>query len=203
MWPVTFGTKRVSKRIGANLPAMPLPKLNDEQVAWIVGEVAAYIHERRHFFYPRAVFLSPNQKAVLQPFFPASTLDSARVIALAIERVPNPYFYPQLVAMGFQPGSLPDFSQMAAITFVDTIVSHGPLTERTLFHELVHTVQYAKLGLGAFAAKYVTGFLNGGSYEAIPLEMNAYELDERFATAPMNSFSVETEVQKWIDAGRF
>jgi hypothetical protein len=71
---------------------MPLPKLNDEQVAWIVEEVAAYIHEQRHFFYPRAVFLSPNLKAVLQPFFPASTLDSTRVAALAIERVPNPYF---------------------------------------------------------------------------------------------------------------
>lgn len=85
---------------------------------------------------------------------------------------------------------------------MDTIVSHGPLTERTLFHELVH-VQYAKLGLSAFAAKYVTGFLKGGSYEAIPLEMNAYELDARFASAPLNSFLVETEVQAWIDAGKF
>jgi hypothetical protein len=36
--------------------------------------------------------------------------------------------------------------------------------------------------LPEFAAKYVKGFLNGGSYEAIPLEMNAYELDTRFAT---------------------
>jgi hypothetical protein len=105
--------------------------------------------------------------------------------------------------MGFTHESLPDFSQMAAVTFVDTIVSHGQLNERTLFHELVHVVQYAKLGLDTFAAKYVTGFLKGGSYEAIPLEMNAYELDERFATAPMNSFSVETEVQNWIDAGKF
>jgi hypothetical protein len=77
------------------------------------------------------------------------------------------------------------------------------MTDRTLFHELVHVVQYTKLGLSAFAAKYVTGFLNGGSYEAIPLEMNAYELDERFAEAPMNGFSVETEVQRWIDAGKF
>ena len=181
---------------------MPLPKLHDEQVAWIVEEVAAYIHEQRHFFYPRAAFLNLNQRSALQLFFPAYALDSTRVVVLPIERVPNPYFYPQLLAMGFPPGSLPDFSQMAAITFVDTIVSHGPLTERTLFHELVHVVQYAKLGLGAFAAKYVKGFLSGGSYEAIPLEMNAYQLDERFASAPMNSFSVENEVQAWIDAGK-
>jgi len=60
---------------------------------------------------------------------------------------------------------------------------------------------YAKLGLAAFAAKYVTGFLKGVSYEAIPLEMNAYQLDARFASKP--SSSVETEVQAWIDAGKF
>lgn len=105
--------------------------------------------------------------------------------------------------MGFTPEYLPDFSEMAAITFVETIVSHGQLSERTLFHELVHVVQYAKLGLPAFAAKYITGFLKDGSYEAIPLEMRACELDERFATAPRNSFLVETEIQKWIDAGKF
>ena len=47
------------------------------------------------------------------------------------------------------------------------------------------------------------GFLDGGSYEAIPLEMNAYELEARFAAAPANSFLVADEVQAWIDAGRF
>jgi branched-subunit amino acid permease len=42
------------ERALANEP-MPLPKLHDEQVAWIIEEVAAYIHEQRHFFYPRAL----------------------------------------------------------------------------------------------------------------------------------------------------
>jgi hypothetical protein len=92
---------------------------------------------------------------------------------------------------------------MTAITFVDTVVSHEAFTANLLFHELVHVVQYAKLGLKEFAAKYVRGFLNGGSYEAIPLEMNAYELDARFAAAPQKAFSVVGEVQQWIDHGRF
>jgi hypothetical protein len=92
---------------------------------------------------------------------------------------------------------------MTAITFVDTVVSHEAFIDRLLFHELVHVVQYEKLGLPEFAAKYVTGFLSGGSYEAIPLEMNAYELDARFAAAPTTVFSVEAEVQGWIDAGKF
>jgi hypothetical protein len=60
-------------------------------------------------------------------------------------------------------------------------------------------VQYEKLGLIGFAAKYVKGFLIRGSYEAIPLERNAYDLDRRFAEAPGSVFSVHDEVQDWID----
>jgi hypothetical protein len=92
---------------------------------------------------------------------------------------------------------------MAAITFVDTVVFHEPFANRVLFHELVHVVQYEKLELMEFAAKYVRGFLNGGSYEAIPLERNAYELDGRFAAEVTKIFSAAGEVQAWIDAGRF
>jgi hypothetical protein len=118
-------------------------------------------------------------------------------------RVGNPPFYEELVQMGFGRGSLPDFDVMVAVTFMDTIVSHEPFINELLFHELVHVVQYEKLGLAEFAGKYVRGFLGGGSYEAIPLERNAYQLAARFAVAPMNPFSVEAEVQAWIDAGMF
>jgi hypothetical protein len=124
----------------------------------------------------------------MQPFFPASALDSTRVVVLAGERVSNPPFYPEPQRMGFEPVALPNFSFMAAITFVDTVVSHEPFTERLLFHELIHVVQYEELGLPEFAAKYVRGFLNGGSYEAIPLEVNAYELEARFAAEPAKPF---------------
>jgi hypothetical protein len=105
--------------------------------------------------------------------------------------------------MGFEAASLPDLPEMVAITFVDTVVSHEPFTDRLLFHELVHVVQYEKLGLAEFAAKYVKGFLSGGSYEGIPLERNAYELDGRFAAELTKGFSVASEVQSWIDGGRF
>ena len=77
------------------------------------------------------------------------------------------------------------------------------ITDRLLLRELVHVVQYEKLGLKEFAAKYVTGFLSGGSYEAIPLEMNAHELDDRCAAATTKAFSVADEVQRWIDTRRF
>lgn len=187
----------------ALLSAMPIPRLNDAQIAWAIQQVAAYIEGQRESFTRIALPLSEDQKSVVRDFFPKTTLESARVIALAGKRVGNPPFYAELMKMGFEARSLPDFAQMAAITFVDTVVSHVPFKSRLLFHELVHIVQYEKLGLADFAGKYVRGFLHGGSYWAIPLEVNAHELDARFAAAPTRSFSVEAEVQSWIDAGRF
>lgn len=182
---------------------MPLPRLNDAQIAWAIQQVSAYIEGQRESFARMAVPLSHDQKTVMRDFFPKTALESARIIVLAGKRVGNPPFYAELMKMGFDARSLPDFAEMAAITFVDTVVSHVSFTSGLLFHELVHVVQYEKLGLMDFAAKYVRGFLNGGSYWAIPLEANAHELDGRFATAPTKPFSVEAEVQSWIDAGRF
>jgi hypothetical protein len=182
---------------------LPLPELVNAQVEWVNRRVADYIGRQREAYRIRGTPLDQNQKEAMQAFFPASTLDSARVLVLSGERVANPPFYAQLVQMGFEPAGLPNFALMAAITFVDTVVSHEPFADRLLFHELVHVVQYLKLGLEGFAVRYVNGFLSGGSYEAIPLEKNAYELDARFAAAPAGAFPVEAEVQKWIDWGMF
>lgn len=182
---------------------MLLPKLDDSQIAWISKEVAGYIEAQRQTYRHKAISLDQNQGTAMQHFFPASCLNSAQVVVLSNHRVSNPPFYGELIKMGFDAISLPDFKVMNAITFVDTVVSQVPLTQRLLFHELVHVVQYEKLGLPEFAAKYVKGFLTGGSYEAIPLERNAYELDARFAAAPAMPFSVEAEVENWIRAGKF
>jgi hypothetical protein len=182
---------------------MSLPNISAAQIEWIVKQVATYIERQRLTYIRRAVPLSQSQNATMQPFFPKSTLNAVRVVVLGGERVGNPPFYGELLRMGFEAGSLPNFATMTAITFVDTVVSHEPFTNRVLFHELVHVVQYEKLGLMGFAAKYVTGFLSGGSYEAIPLEMNAYELDARFAVEPAKAFSAAEEVQAWMHGDRF
>lgn len=151
---------------------MPLPTLSAAQIHDVVQKVAAYIEEQRQAYRPSAVSLSSSQQKAMHPFFPEPALDATRLFVLIGRRLTNPPFYGELNKMGFEAASLPDFSLMAAITFVDTVVSHEPFTDRLLFHELVHVAQYQKLGLQEFAAKYVRGFLSGGSYEAIPLEMN-------------------------------
>ena len=71
-----------------------------------------------------------------------------------------------------------------------------------LFHELVHVEQHRQLGIPRFADLYVRGFLSGGSYEAIPLEVNAYTLEEHFRSNARRGFSVQAEVERWLAEGR-
>jgi hypothetical protein len=182
---------------------MLLPTLNPTQVERIVQQVVEYIGHQHQTYRPGAAPLSVRQKDAMFPFFPQPVLDSTRLVVLAGQRVTNRPFYGELTKMGFEAASLPDFAHMAAITFVDTVVSHESFADRLLFHELVHVVQYEKLGLLEFAVKYVRGLLSGDAYEGIPLEMNAYELDARFAAAPTKAFSVADDVKAWIGAGKF
>jgi len=93
-------------------------------------------------------------------------------------------------------------SSIGAITLVDVIAYPAGMDRSTLFHELVHAVQYRVLGLQKFARLYVTGFLNGGGYDGIPLERQAYELEERFSRDPRTVFSVENDVLERLQAGR-
>jgi hypothetical protein len=72
-----------------------------------------------------------------------------------------------------------------------------------LFHEVVHVEQYRQLGISRFSELYVRGFLNGGSYDAIPLEVSAYTLGGRFECDSRRVFSVEDEVRRWAAGGRF
>lgn len=123
-----------------------------------------------------------------------------RFLVLTGEKVGNPDFYPMLRNLGFN--NLPDIPAMAAITFSDTVVSHGPSPDATLFHELVHVEQYRQLGVRNFSGLYLRGFLYGGGYDGIPLERNAYMLAARYQRDPAR-FSVADEVAGWITAGRF
>jgi hypothetical protein len=66
----------------------------------------------------------------------------------------------------------------------------------------VHVEQYRQLGVARFAELYVRGFLNGGSYEAIPLEVNAFTLEDSFRREPLRTFSVQQEVASWAADGR-
>lgn len=176
------------------------PKLSPDQTAHVSELIAGYISAQRQKYAPRAVPISAQQRAALDPFFEREVLDNVRLLVLEGERMPNPEFYPMLRGLGFK--NLPDQSAMGAITFCDVVVSHEPFSAGLMFHELVHVEQYRQLGVPGFSNLYVCGFLNGGSYEAIPLEVNAYSLEDRFRRDPRRGFSVQAEVAQWSAEGR-
>jgi hypothetical protein len=148
---------------------MATPRLSPDQITQVSGLVAGYISSQREKYAPRAVPLSAQQRAAVASFFSPELLGGTRLLVLQGKRVANPDFYPTLRNLGFK--NLPDQSAMAAITFCDVVVSHEPFSNGLLFHELVHVEQYRQLGIPRFSELYVRGFLNGGSYEAIPLEV--------------------------------
>jgi hypothetical protein len=176
------------------------PRLTPEQIAQVSGLVSQYISTQREKYSPRAIPLSAQQRAAMNGFFSPQLLNGVRLLVLQGERVANPDFYPTLRSLGFK--NLPDQAKMAAITFSDVVVSHEAFSNGLLFHELVHVEQYRQLGIPRFSELYVRGFLNGGSYEAIPLEVNAYTLEGRFESDPRRVFSVEGEVGRWAAAGK-
>jgi hypothetical protein len=83
------------------------------------------------------------------------------------------------------------------------VVSHVRFTDGLLFHELVHVEQYRQLGIPRFSELYVRGFLSGGGYDGIPLEVNAYALGREFEADPRWQFSVADEVARWVREDRF
>jgi hypothetical protein len=177
------------------------PHLTLGQVDQVATLVSQYITAQRETYVSQAVPLSGKQREAVGEFFSPQILDSVRLVVLRGKRIGNPDFYPMLRGMGFH--NLPDQSNMAAITFGDVVVSHETFSNGLLFHELVHAEQYRQLGIQRFSQLYVRGFLKRGSYEAIPLEVNAYTLEGRFEADPRESFSVEQEVKAWAERGRF
>ena len=180
---------------------MPTPQLSSEQVEQVSKAVAEYITSQRDRFRSGSASLTAVQRAAIDRFFRADLLETTQTVVLEEGRIGNPNFYSMLRSLGFS--NLPDFARMAAVTFKDVVVSHEPFSDGLLFHEFVHVEQYRQLGVPRFAELYVRGFLNGGGYDGIPLEINAYDLGSRFEESPERAFSVEAEVASWIRQDRF
>jgi len=179
---------------------MDLSKIPPGMIGQVAVMVSDYISSSRKKYGANAMPLTPEQRAAMLPFFPADILDQTRLLVLKGQRIQDPGFYTMARMMGFK--DLPSFSDVAAVTFVDVIVSHEEFTDALLFHELVHVVQYAQLGVKEFGARYVSGFITGGGYDGIPLEKNAYELEQRYIVNKAHAFLVADEVKQWVEAGK-
>ena len=175
----------------------------NQLLAQMVSLGRQWISQQRTVFRPLGHPLSDGALATFSNFFPPDLLQKVRLVT--VPAIDNPPFLEQLRPALAQ-ASVPvlDFSSMAAITFVDTILlvesaAKGRL-DSLMFHELIHVVQYDILGLDKFVELFIIGWINQGfNYAAIPLEMDAYELQYQYESAPDLSFDVQDEVSQRLE----
>lgn len=178
-----------------------LTRLTETQILDAVQRVSAYFREQRRHYLASAVPLSNHRKALMWPYFSATLLDRVRIVELQGAPVPNPPFFAEARALGFT--NLPEFPHMNSLTFLDVVVFNQEVAERSLFHSLVHVVQFELLGLERYAELFVRSFVNTKLHFAVPLEAHAFALESKFAGKSVNRFSVEDQVRLWIEQSRY
>lgn len=177
-----------------------VPQPSAEQVAQAIDWLAGYLREQRDYYSALASPLTNEGKARLWPFFSAGLLDRIRIIELRGARVRVPEFFAKVRALGFEP---PEITHMDSVTFLDIIAFNQHLSERALFHSLVHAVQIDALGLQRYAELWVRGFLKTRTHFTVPLEVHAFSLSSKFLRPMTERFSVEDEVLRWVADGRY
>jgi hypothetical protein len=165
------------------------------------ARLAAYLREQRERRYLSGIPLPDANKLVMKPFFSPALLDRVRVLELGGAGIPSLPFYSDAGVLGLS--NLPEMAHMASLTFVDLVVFNDRMTEKTLFHGLVHAVQFQVLGLERYTELFVRGHLKANSHVGVPLEVHAFALESKFDENRVESFSVEERVRLWAKDGRY
>jgi hypothetical protein len=176
------------------------PQPTPAQVARAVEWLSTYLQEQREHYFPASGPLSAQQKALMWPYFSPALLDQVRVVELRGARVAVPEFFAEARTLGFEP---PEITHMDSITFLDVVVFNEELSERALFHALVHTVQIQVLGRKRYAELWVHSFVNARAHFSVPLEVHAFSLASKFLHSGAERFSVEDHVRRWINENRY
>jgi hypothetical protein len=180
----------------------PPSKVTPEQIKIAEARVVEYLREQQNFYGHAAVPLTNRQRSLMWPYFSPAVLESVRIVELAGKtRVPTPAFYPEYRALGF--ANLPEVTHMPSLTFLDVVVFNEHVTERSLFHGLVHVVQFEVLGLERYAELFVRSFVTTKLHFTVPLEAHAFSLESKFVAAPASRFSVEEQVRLWVKQERY
>ncbi len=179
----------------------PSPPLTADQIAQAIRCVCSYLRQQRDHYLPSALPLSDHHKARMWPYFSPTLLDQVRTVELKGQRVPTPPFYAEARAQGFD--NLPEITHMESLTFVDVLVFNEKLTERSLFHALVHAVQFQILGLERYTELFVESFMKTKTHFTVPLEAHAFSMTAKFMRPAAEKFSVDDHVVRGIIDGRY
>ena len=189
----------IENKISATNIAAPIqPSL--EQITQAVNWISTYLQEERDYYAPVAIPLSALSRIRMHQYFAPSLLERIRVIELQGAHVRVPDFFAKVRALGFEP---PEITHMDSVTFVDVVAFNQNLSDRALFHGLVHAVQIDILGLERYAELWVKGFLKTRTHFTVPLEVHAFTLTSKFMQANTDSFCVEDHVVRWFVDDRY
>ncbi len=175
--------------------------IREEKVVAAIDRVRQYLQDQRKTYRPQGLPLGADQRSTMKSFFTPPLLAGIRIVELRNHRISNPPFYVEAKALGLT--NLPDLAHMASLTFEDVVTFPGEITDRRLFHALVHAVQFTVLGLERYTELFVRGFLRTGSHVSVPLEKHTFSLESKFAENPHKPFSVEEMVKLWTKQGRY
>ena len=174
---------------------------SQEQITQAVGWLSSYLQQQRELYFPASGLLTAEQKSPLSPYFSSALLNRVRVLELKGARIAAPDFFAQVRALGYD--HLPEISHMDSLTFLDVIVFNELLTERALFHALVHSIQIEVLGLERYAELWIRGFLKTRAHFTVPIEVHAFSLASKFVRPVAERFSVEDQVLLWAEEDRY
>jgi hypothetical protein len=180
-------------------PVAPIEPTSD-QIALASRWLSTYLHEQRDHYLPAAGPLSSQHQARMWPYFSFELLGQIRVLELQGARVAHPEFFGQARACGYDP---PEISHMDSLTFLDVVVFNEQISERALFHALVHTVQIQVLGLERYAELWIRSFVQSKAHFSVPLEVHAFSLSSKFLRPSPERFSVEDQVRRWVADSRY
>ena len=127
----------------------------------------------------------------INQIFQKKLLENTKVVI-----VPDKIPFPPLGRMGLAELSGIELMPISGITYKNTFfVNQNLLTESLHFHELIHVVQWERLGSDNFLLAYGVGLIKFG-YEKSPLEKMAYRLQKNFDTGTVPEGIVNIIIQK-------
>ncbi|UCH51160.1 MAG: hypothetical protein JSV54_09255 [Chloroflexota bacterium] len=164
--------------------------MNRDQIAeldrlrpYLLKKFEGWIRQQRKIHLANARPLSSQEKSRLDGYFEKRILDKARLAS--VKKISNPEFYDDFKNSGI---TIPlDFSTAIGMALVDCIIIHKEIWAdpssliSTIFHEMVHVVQFDILGLKKHIELYSDSLRqNNYQYNNVILERQAYNLSNKF-----------------------
>lgn len=179
----------------------PRENLSEAVIQGAISRLYTYLKGERDRYWEQGRLLNAESRGLFGRFFTQELLREIRVVALTGRRLMNPPFYNVAKKLGI--ANLPDLAHTASVTYLDVIVFNEQMTNRALFHALVHAAQVKVFGPRFFSELYVRGVMRVRSYPLSPMKAQAFGLDTRFAANPEAAFSVEEEIRRWFNEARY